>query len=276
VADDDAGAAGRRAQAIEAAALAYAARGWSVIPIEAKGKRPLAPWLDYQDRIAAPAEIRSWFRQWPDANVGIVTGHLSGIVVIDVDSRHGGHASLAALQDEHGVLPRTIEATTGGGGRHLYFAHPTGALRNRVGIRSGIDLRAEGGYVVAPPSVHASGRRYEWLAGAAPGERAAALLPEWFVERTRVLAHAEHGLRHWRRLVHEGVEQGERNTVLASFTGHLLWRGVDPEVALELMLAWNRMRCRPPLPDEEVARVVQSIVRLHERERDPEAAARAP
>ena len=65
------------------------------------------------------------------------------------------------------------------------------------------------------------------------------------------------------------MPEGERNATLASLTGHLLWRGVDPEVALELMLAWNRTRCRPPLSDEEVVRVVESIVRLHGRAREP-------
>jgi hypothetical protein len=76
-----------------------------------------------------------------------------------------------------------------------------------------------------------------------------------------------HPAAHWRELVREGVEEGQRNATIASFAGHLLWRGVDADVALELMLCWNRMRCRPPLGDEEVARVVASIARLHE-ERD--------
>lgn len=70
-------------------------------------------------------------------------------------------------------------------------------------------------------------------------------------------------LPEWRQLVREGVLEGERNSTIASLTGHLLWH-VDPEVALELMLAWNRMRCRPPLDDAEVAQVVASITRLHE------------
>jgi hypothetical protein len=69
--------------------------------------------------------------------------------------------------------------------------------------------------------------------------------------------------------VREGVSEGERNATLASLTGHLLWRGVDPQVVLELMLAWNRTRCRPPLSDEEAARVVESIVRLRGRAPEP-------
>jgi hypothetical protein len=73
-------------------------------------------------------------------------------------------------------------------------------------------------------------------------------------------------LSDWRRLVREGVAEGRRNSTIASLTGHLLWHGVDPDVALELLLAWNRARCRPPLDDAEVAQVVASITRLHTAE----------
>ncbi|MFZ5538605.1 MAG: bifunctional DNA primase/polymerase [Pseudomonadota bacterium] len=256
----------RAPAACEAAALAYAARGWSPIPIEPRGKRPLVPWLEFQQRIADAAEIAAWFARWPDANVGIVTGRVSGIVVVDVDAQHGGLDSLRELQRAHGALPLTVEAITGGGGRHLYFALADLPLHNRVGIRPGIDLRGEGGCVVAPPSVHPSGRRYAWVDARAPDALAPAPLPAWFVALARRASPTGHPLAHWRRLVREGVAEGERNNTIASLTGHLLWHGVDPEVALELLLAWNRMRCRPPLPDDEVASVVASIARLHERE----------
>ena len=248
-----------------AAALAYAARGFSPIPIEPRGKRPLVPWLDYQQRIATAEEIDAWYRRWPAANVGIVTGHVSGIVVIDVDPRHGGAASLERLQGEYGPIPHTVEALTGGGGRHLYFALSEATLRNRVGILPGIDLRADGGCVVAPPSRHSSGRPYAWAEGSTPDDVAPAPLPIWAVPAAQ--ANGGHSIAHWRELVREGVAEGSRNDTLASLTGHLLWHGVDPEVALELLLAWNRLRCRPPLTDEEVAQVVHSITRLHQRER---------
>jgi len=239
-----------------------------VIPIEPRGKRPLVAWLDFQIRIASASEINDWFQRWPDANVGIVTGRISQLVVADVDAQHGGLESLTQLERAHGPLPRTVEAITGGGGRHLYFVHPGGTVHNRVAVHPGIDLRADGGCVVAPPSVHPSGRRYAWAAACAPDQLAIAPLPAWFLDPTRAATRAGHGLMHWRRLVREGVVEGERNATLASLAGHLLWHGVDPEVALELLLAWNRVRCQPPLPDNEVARVVQSIAQLHERDAD--------
>lgn len=250
------------------AALACAARGWSVVPVVPRAKNPLVPWTELQHRRAGEDEIRGWFAHWPRANVGVVTGAVSGLVVLDVDPRHEGDESLAAWEREHGPLPRTVEAITGGGGRHVYFAHPGGLVHNKVGLAPGIDLRGDGGMIVAPPSVHPSGRRYAWEVDHHPDETPLAPLPDWLARRVAEAPGGRgHPLAHWRELVRAGVAAGERNSTIASFAGHLLWHGVDPQVALELMLAWNRARCRPPLDDEEVARTVESIARLHERER---------
>jgi hypothetical protein len=255
------------------AGLDYVRRGWSVVPLRPKDKRPLAPWEPFQHRRAGEDEVRDWLARWPGANLGIVTGAISGIVVIDVDPKHGGEESLARLVLEHGPLPLTIEARTGGGGRHLYFAHLGDRIANKVGFAPGLDLRGDGGYVVAPPSMHPSGRRYEWAAG--PDETAPAPIPRWLLRLVGAGGpRTGHPLAHWRRLVREGVTEGERNSTIASLAGHLLWHGVDPSVVLDLLLAWNRARCRPPLPEAEVAQVVDSIARLHERGRQhPQAAA---
>lgn len=257
--------------AILAAALAYRARGWSVIALRPRDKRPLLPWEEFQRRRAEPEEIRAWFAQRPDANVGIVTGAISGLLVLDVDAGHGGPESLARFEGEHGALPPTIAATTGGGGRHLYFATAGAEFRNRAGIAPGLDVRGEGGYVVAPPSIHPSGGRYAWNHGASPDEMPLALVPPWLQALLRgdddAAPHRGHPLWHWQALVHEGVERGQRNTTIASLAGHLLWHGVDPLVVLDLLLCWNARRCRPPLSDDEVAATVQSITRTHFRHR---------
>lgn len=259
--------AGKRASDCEAAALAYRRLGWSVIPLQPGEKVPKLVWQAFQDRRAEDDEIRAWFRRWPGINLGIVTGPVSGLVVLDVDPRHGGDESLARWQARHGPLPETVEALTGGGGRHLYFVSRDPDLRNRVAVVPGVDLRARGGMIVAPPSLHPSGRRYAWREGHAPAERPLAPLPAWLHERLgEESARRGHPLAHWRSLVREGVAQGQRNSTIASFAGHLLWHGVDPEIVLELLLSWNRTRCRPPLGDDEVARVVASITKLHARE----------
>jgi hypothetical protein len=100
---------------------------------------------------------------WPDTGIAVRTGAESGLVVLDVDPQHGGDDTLAELLAAHGVLPITVECFTGGGGRHIYFRHPGGEVRNSAGkVGPGLDIRGDGGYVVAPPSPHPSGRRYEW------------------------------------------------------------------------------------------------------------------
>jgi len=247
------------------AAQRYLARGWTVLPLRSREKRPLIAWEPLQHARPSAADVADWFARWPDANIGVVTGEASHLVVVDVDPRHGGDDSLKRLEKQFGLLPPTVEATTGGGGRHLYFAHPGGLVRNRAGLAPGLDLRGDGGYIVAPPSVHPNGRPYAWVVGRSPDEVRLASPPRWILGASGV-AHASRTLSDWRRLVHDGVPEGERNSTLASLTGHLLWRGVDPEVALELLLAWNRLRCRPPLEDAEVAQVVANIVRLHSEE----------
>jgi hypothetical protein len=249
------------------AALDYGRLGWSVIPIEPRGKRPLIRWQVYRYRRPDGSEVAEWFRRWPDANLAVVTGIVSRLAVLDLDPRHGANASLLQLEREHGPFAQTVEARTGGGGRHWYFAHPGEILRNRVGVVPGVDLRGDGGYVVAPPSIHACGESYLW-------ERSPAIcrlmpLPDWLAQSPSGDPNRRgHPLSHWRRLLREGVSEGERNNTIASLTGHLLWHGVDPEVTMELLLSWNVARCRPPLEPEEVVRTVGSIIRLHQQGQD--------
>jgi len=251
--------------AIAAAALNYCAAGWSVVPLRPRDKRPLIEWERFQHELASSATVTYWYRRWPDANVGVVTGAISNLVVLDIDPNHGGDASIGRLERKLAPLPVTVQATTGGGGRHLYFAHPGGLVRNRTALAQGIDVRGDGGYIVAPPSVHPSGRRYAWVPGRSPAEIVPAVLPRWILVRAGG-SHVGRSRDEWRRLVRKGVPEGQRNSTIASLTGHLLWHGVDAEIALELLLAWNRLRCRPPLDDAEVAQVVTNIVQLHEHE----------
>src|ERR1700722_8148619 len=146
------------------AALDYAQRGFSVITLPARDKAP--PREGWQT-LATTHEptIRQWWRESPQANVGIVTGAKSEIFVFDIDPQHGGEASLQTLLLKHGPLPNTVAVRTGGGGLHLYFRHVAG-LGNSIGkIGAGLDIRAEGGYAAAPPSVHPNGTRYEFLPG---------------------------------------------------------------------------------------------------------------
>lgn len=133
----------------------------------------------FKDATTDPETIRSWWEKWPGANIGVRAGAESGFIVIDVDPRNGGDVTLEDLERRHGALPATVEAITGGGGRHLLFSHPGDRIRSRNGVRPGIDLKADGGYIVVAPSLHTSGRRYVWELSSRPGEVAIARMPAW-------------------------------------------------------------------------------------------------
>lgn len=144
------------------AALTYAAYGWCVLPIRAGGKAPaISNWTEAAT--TDPEVIRGWWQTWPDAGVGILTGPRSGIWVLDVDGQLGAD-SLADLEREHGPLPATPLSLTGSGGRHYVFALPPGlVIRNSASaIAPGLDVRAEGGQIVAPPTIHPNGQPYAW------------------------------------------------------------------------------------------------------------------
>jgi hypothetical protein len=142
-------------------ALRYAQR-WAIFPC----RRNKTPWTKrgFQDATKNQDRIREWWKQWPDASIGVPTGELNGIWALDIDLPHGPE-SLARLEAEHGPLPETLVQRTGGGGQQYIFRwddrHP---IRNSAGlIGPGIDVRGEGGYIILPPSLHPSGRRYAWI-----------------------------------------------------------------------------------------------------------------
>ena len=145
------------------AALHYRTCGWSVFPIKPKDKKhPLIKWKPLQERLSTDDEVKQWWGKWPDANIGLVTGAISDLIVLDIDSAEGREE---VLKLNGGALPHTptvITGRTGGAGRQLYFKHPGFPVRNSTGIRPGLDLRGDRGYVVAPSSIHPSGREYEW------------------------------------------------------------------------------------------------------------------
>jgi putative DNA primase/helicase len=136
---------------------------------EKAGKHPITA-HGCKDATTDPQIIEKWWTDWPDANIGLPTGGSSGLVVLDIDFRSGGLESLKALEKRKGALPATLESLTGNG-LHLFYRCPEVLVKNRVGFLPGIDVRGEGGYVVVPPSLHANGRRYEWMRGEKDGGR---------------------------------------------------------------------------------------------------------
>ncbi len=204
-----------------------------------------------------------WWAQWPTANIAIATGQQSGIVVLDVDEKHGNHgeAELAKLEEKHGKLPLTVETITPHGGRQLWFRAPSFAVKNSASqLAPGLDIRGDGGYVVAPPSCvsDADGAgKYTWSVDSA---KEFAEVPAWVVAPPPA---AELDVRrspeHWARVVHDGATEGARNTTTASLTGWLLRLGLDFQTTLLLVLGWNVRANKPPLYESEVMTIVQSI-----------------
>jgi Bifunctional DNA primase/polymerase, N-terminal/AAA domain/Primase C terminal 1 (PriCT-1) len=248
-----------------AAALEAAQRGWRVFP--AIGKHPrIDDWPSVATRRAPSLE--AWWAQWPDANLAVLTGAGSGLWVLDVDPRKGGDDALAQLARQHGPLPETVEAITGSGGRHLYFRHPGGEVRipNSAGrLGEGLDVRGDGGYVIAPPSLHPNGTPYRWEATHGPD-----LVP---------VAPAPPGLLHLVRdgsprptpAVAEVIPAGQRHDALLRIAGTLRRQGVTADEMLPTLRQINQARCQPPWPDAELVALARSLMRY-----TPEQISRRP
>ncbi len=224
------------------AAVDYRERGWS--PIRLKGKIPAEPWAEYQERRMPLEEIEA--KPWP--GVGIVTGAISDLAVLDFDSPE---AEVELTRRGHPATPMAKTAR----GMHAYFQHPGGELPTRIGLGSGLDLKGDGGYVVAPPSKHPSGAVYEWIIS--PEDAEPAELPAWVMEQVRLRA------RRASRddLGGEEIPNGSRNERLTSIGGTLRRRGLDEAAISAALLGINTAKCKLPLPDAEVEGIAASVAR---------------
>lgn len=235
------------------AALAYAARGWPVFPCKPHAKEPLTA-HGLRDATTSAPGIAAWWGRWPDANVAIATGVQAGLVVVDVDARHAGREVLRDLEAEYGQFPTTPHVLTGGGGDHYYFAHPGGHVKSRP-VAPGIDIKGDGGYVVAPPSVHPTGPTYEWEVSGHFEDVACAQLRPWL--RNLILrAHRE-----LVTVVPEVLTEGIRNQTLIRIAGAMRRYSASAEAILAALSVENARRCVPPLEDEEVANIAASAGR---------------
>jgi hypothetical protein len=238
-------------------ALALARRGLWVFPCVPRDKVP-ATANGYKDATTDFDVIERWWRREPEFNIGVATGARSHIFVVDVDGIDA-EAELEKLEAQHGALPPTVETITPRPGRHLFFewSHKTPVRNTTSRVAPKIDTRGEGGYVVAPPSVHPSGRVYAWSVDSA---KAFAAAPQWVLDRISGNSDGSTTARpeQWRELV-KGVVEGQRDCSATRLAGYLLRRRVDPFVVLELLQAWNATRCTPPLPASDIERVVDSI-----------------
>ncbi len=228
-------------------ALAYLAEGFSVIPLVPKQKNPIIDsWEPYKERPPTEEEVKAWWTKYPTANIGIVTGAVSNLVIVDIDPRNGGNESMKQLQ-----LPPTYIVKTGGGGWHCYYRLNGKAVPKMTGYLPGIDILGEKAYALAPPSIHdKTGLPYEQTGEIVDIVEA----PAWL----HAIKQKEERL--WESGIN-GAPEGKRNETAASLCGKLLSslpRELWDTAGWASLRDWNE-RNEKPLEEKELRTVFESI-----------------
>jgi putative DNA primase/helicase len=255
-------------------ALSYAAHGWPCYPVHSirnghctcqlgaacdhTGKHPnglLAP-NGLNDATTDTAQITRWFAG-NHANVAVATGPTSGLVVLDVDLRHGGFQTLKALTDQHGPLPKTPTSHTGGGGLHVLFAYQPVKSRP-LADKPGLDIKGDGGSFVAPPSLHISGVRYAWQPDMGP-DTPLAPIPDWLLELAKEAAKPLKTAKG--EELH--IPIGARHDQLLRYGCHLRHMGASEVPILAFLSGLNDHHCDEPLPAQDIRILAQDICKRY-------------
>jgi hypothetical protein len=263
---------------------------WSIIPIGARGKKPLIPWAKYQAQRATAEERAAWGKQWPECNWALVCGAISGVIVLDID----GPSGWEYLEKHDYFLPPTRKAVTSPGKAHFYFKHPGFEVRPknlRHNLGADIDIKGDGGYVLLPPSIHPKGHAYAWetedetadcpfwllemskgvvptpdlVEATGPGRAlpaAGELSPAVVISGTDLLPPEIS--KDWANLLAEGADKGSRNTALASVVGHYVRKDLTDGEIFQFLSPFIA-RCRPPLTDKDLQTTILSVRRTHDR-----------
>lgn len=228
----------------------YIDQGWSILPVKPSEKRPyMTNWLQYQHTRATKEMADSWFTSLMGAGVGMVTGRISGVVVLDVES----YCSIP-IDELLRRYPTQMISRTGTGGYHLFYLYPNGVskIANRVGIFEGADIRADGGFIVLPPTRHPNGKLYEWVKKGPLGVFPKALLDIQSQPKVQGDGWITEALR--------GVSEGGRNDACARLAGYFFHKGLNADIVEALLTEWNE-RNDPPLPMREIRTTIKSIER---------------
>ena len=237
--------------------LRYIRLGWPVIPL--RGKLPLTE-HGSKDATLNESVAREWWAKWPNANIGVATGHR--FFVIDVDVRKGGEETWDMLRSQYVALPETIEQLTGTGGKHILYALPDFPVKNSSDkIGPGVDVRGVGGYIVACPSIHPeTGRAYVWDGIEEIENQTIAKAPVWVLraiqesDRRASVQGKEAGLPN-------KILEGSRNERLFKIGARLRRTGFSAEEIFATLKATNRERCEPQLSEDEVRTIANSAAR---------------
>ena len=241
--------------------LAYARRyfqiGWNLTPLKFQSKEPLIPWERFQHERITEEELKQLFK--PGCNIGVVCGKISKLVVLDVDGITPEIRDF--LKDKPG-LKETARVKTSRGW-HFYFSIPDDVeiptVKNLQGLQ-GLEVRGEGSYVVAPPSLHPSGIAYKW--SLPTGKFEVHPIPDWLLDS--IAMHKEfskEGDKLYKTILQDTrpLHEGERNSTLCSLAGRLKAGGLSKEETRNLLLAINKERCIPPLQEKELLTILDSV-----------------
>lgn len=246
-------------------AIQYAEKGWHILPLHSvingqctcgkpscssAGKHPQTI-NGLKSATTDKDTINEWFKHWPRANIGIATGQLSGIGVVDIDPKHGGDDSLDELTTKYGRIPDTVEAITQSNGRHIIFQYEEGFRTTAGKLGRGIDTRGDGGYIVAAPSKGLLGEYY-WEASSEPDNCPIVKAPSWVLQ----LLNKDKNLE----FVSEKIGHGLRHAYMCSIGGSLRSRGVSYQAIVACLQAENLQRCDPPLKDLEVYQIARGLM----------------
>lgn len=243
-----------------------------------KGKNPLTK-NGYKDATRNIKQINEWWDKHPDASIGIPTGKINGFFVLDVDIKRNeygyivvnGFETLETLNTKYGDLPDTVIQKSGSGdGNHFLFKYYNG-IKNAGNILHGLDIRGDGGYIVAAPSIHESGNKYEWELSSHPEDTEIAEAPQWLIDIVKKTKGQDKKYKakpvtEYLRIL-QGVDDGERNNSLMTLIGHLLARNIHYAEAFEIVHMWNENRVNPPLPADKVTTAFNNIMRRETEKR---------
>lgn len=241
------------------AAVEYINLGLAVFPLVYRGKTPLTK-NGCKDATTDAAIVKGWWQKYPNANIGIATGNKSGgllVIDLDIDEDKGldGYHTLKDWERENGNLPDTWQSITGRGGNHLFYKSSR-QITNKAGILDGIDIRGEGGYIVAPPSIHSNGKHYEWEQD--PNEFILADATETVYKLIETASNNETT----EFKPPEVIQSGKRNETMYKYTCSLQSKGLTNEAITAAMEIENKQRCNPPLSDDELQKVLQSVFKF--------------
>lgn len=232
-------------------ALFYFDQGLQPIPV--KNKIPLTKWGEFHHERSSREEVQEWFTSFPEADIGLVTGPVSGLLVLDRDGEEGAQQLVGK------EVPKTWTASTINAGKHYYFRFQDGLdVSTLAGLYPSVDVRGLGGYVVA----------YQWDPGCAPWECELADAPQWLVEELRTRGGpkgstvGEQGQDHWLSRLLDGVGEGERHHALVKLCSYYLSR-MPKDVVWKLMQDWNEKN-KPPMDEGELEFQFNDIMKRFE------------